>query len=233
MATLRIVGDVHGQTDRDNLCVRNARPYLEIIANIPYSIQVGDMGDGETYSQLVAEVDPARHRFYPGNHDHYDRLPPHCLGDFGAAQAGGVEFFFIRGAASTDRGKLIRVGRELGKTLWFGQEELTDDQMQAAELAYVAARPTIVLTHDAPTPIARFAWEYASRLGPPDPSAAFRPSRTSDFLARLWERHQPRLWLFGHYHRDWRYQDGSTQFVCVGQLSYVDINAAGEVSEPN
>jgi predicted phosphodiesterase len=191
------------------------------------------MGDGETYDQLIAEVDPGRHRFFPGNHDHYDRLPPHSLGDFGAVNCGGIDFFFVRGAASTDREKLVRRGRELGKTLWFEQEELTPEQMQAAELAYREARPQIVLSHDAPTEIARFAWQHARQANPPDPQGAFCPSRTSDFLARLLEHHQPRLWLFGHYHRDWRYRDGATLFVCVGQLSSVEIDQAGDVIGPS
>ncbi|MDX1947873.1 MAG: metallophosphoesterase [Pirellulaceae bacterium] len=229
MTTLRVVGDVHGQLDRDGLCVRNARPYLEIIADAPWSIQLGDMGDGETYDQLIAQVDASRHRFFPGNHDHYDCLPPHSLGDFGAVGWGGVHFFFIRGAASTDREKLVRRGRELGKTLWFAEEELTAEQMRQAEEQYLQAMPSIVISHDAPTDIARFAAQHSQALRPPDPSAVFHPSRTNDFLARLLQQHSPQLWLFGHHHRDWRYQHDATLFVCVGQLSYVDVDAAGNL----
>src|SRR4051812_34473689 len=96
-ASLRIIGDVHGQVDLDNLFTRNARPYFEIIAEARYSIQVGDMGAGETYDLLAANVDAGRHRFLPGNHEDYDRLPPHSLGDFGAVAWGGVDFFFVRG----------------------------------------------------------------------------------------------------------------------------------------
>jgi hypothetical protein len=229
MPTLRIIGDVHGQIDPDSLFTRNARPYLEIISGACCSIQVGDMGDGETYDQLVANVDPGRHRFFPGNHDHYDQLPPHSLGDFGAVCWGGVDFFFVRGAASPDRDRLVRLSRELGKTLWFEQEELTEEQMRAAERQYLQARPGIVLSHDAPTDIARLAWRHTLDLSPPNPGAVFRPSRTSDFLTRLLEHHAPRLWLFGHYHRDWSYREGETLFVCVGELSYVDVDPAGGV----
>src|SRR5262249_50197502 len=117
-SALRIIGDVHGQITTDDLYTNHARPYLEIIADAPYSIQVGDMGDGEPYQQLVSHVDASRHRFFPGNHDHYDRLPPHSFGDFGAIRWGGVDSFFVRGAASSDRDKLVRLGEELGKTLW-------------------------------------------------------------------------------------------------------------------
>ena len=41
------------------------------------------------------------------------------------------------------------------------------------------------------------------------------------------------LWLFGHHHRDWRYREGETLFVCVGELSYVDIDLAGAVHGPH
>ena len=232
MTPLRIIGDVHGQVDLDNLFTRGAQPYFDIIAGAPYSIQVGDMGDAEIYDLLAAKVDAERHRFFPGNHDHYNRLPPHSLGDFGAVTWGGVDFFFVRGAASFDRDKLVCLGKELGKTLWFEQEELTDRQMEVAQEEYLRARPKIVLSHDAPTEIARYAWQHARRLGPPNPEAIFRPSRTNDFLARLWEKHSPRLWVFGHHHQNWRYRENETQFVCVGELSYVDIGSAEDLRSP-
>jgi hypothetical protein len=229
MSILRIIGDVHGQIDPSNLLTRHARPYLEGIAETAYSVQVGDMGDAETYDQLAARVDAGRHRFFPGNHDHYDRLPPHSLGDFGAVCWGGVSFFFVRGAASSDRDKLMRLGRQVGKTLWFEQEELTDEQMRVSELDYVRSRPAIVLSHDGPTEIARFAWQHARRLAPPNPDARFHPSRTNVFLARLLAQHAPRLWVFAHHHRDWRYEENGTRFVCVGELSFVDVDADATV----
>jgi hypothetical protein len=230
MKTLRIIGDVHGQIHPEDVPGGQSQPYLEIIAGVPYSVQIGDMGDGETYHELVTDVDPRHHSFFPGNHDHYDHLPAHNLGDFGAVCWGGMEFFFVRGAESTDRGKLIRLGRELGKTLWFEQEELTEEQMQAAEEAYVRARPRIVLSHDGPTNIARLAWKNARKFGAPNPGAVFQPSRTTEFLARLLDHHPPRLWVFGHHHRDWKYQEDETLFVCVGELSYIDIDTTGQVS---
>lgn len=83
--TLRVIGDVHAQIGHADLFTRGARPYLEIIADDAYSIQLGHMGDGEAYAQPVDRVDAGRHRFFPGNHDHYTagpnpavhRMPPH------------------------------------------------------------------------------------------------------------------------------------------------------------
>lgn len=225
--TLRIIGDVHAQIGDDDLLKRGGRPYLQLIAGAEYSVQIGDMGDGLAYDQLREHVDLARHRFFPGNHDHYDQLPPHSLGDFGLVSHGGVEFFFVRGAASTDRDKLVRLGRELGKTLWYEEEQLTAEQMQAAEAAYKAARPKIMLTHDAPTDIARAVWRDTSR---PSPGESFRASRTNEFLAQLFELHQPRVWLFGHHHHNWRLREGATEFVCVGELVVVEVSAEGHLT---
>ena len=131
MSTLRVIGDVHAQFNLDDLMAGKPTPYLGGIADAQYSVQIGDMGDEETYARLVAEVDAERHRFFPGNHEHYDNLPPHSLGDYGTCNLGGVDFFFVRGAASADREKLLRLGKEMGRTLWYPQAELTADQMSA------------------------------------------------------------------------------------------------------
>jgi hypothetical protein len=229
MTMLRIIGDVHAQIGPDDVVRRHGRSYREIIAEADHSVQIGDMGDDEAYRSLVEHVDPARHRFFPGNHEHYVALPAHCLGDFGAVAWGDVEFFFVRGAASMDKAQLLEMGRQVGKTLWYEQEELTDAQLDAAERAYLQARPAIVLSHDAPTEIARMAWTHAMRLAPPNPEAAYRPSRTSEFLARLWGQHAPRLWAFGHYHRDWSDRAGETLFRCVGELSWIDVSPSAEI----
>ncbi len=230
---LRVIGDVHAQIGRADLFTRDSSPYLEIIAGRRLLNSVGGHGDRETYEQLIGHVDVGRHRFFPGNHEHYDGLPPHSLGDFGPVHWGGVDFFFVRGAWSTDRELLVQLGREQGKTLWFKQEELTDEEMHAALEEYSQTRPRIVLSHDAPTHVARLAWHNARRFSAPNPKAAFCASRTTDFLERLLEKHRPRLWLFGHHHRDWRHKEGGTFFICVGELSYVDIDSAGNVRSQN
>jgi hypothetical protein len=229
VSVLRIIGDVHAQIGPDDVVRRHGRSYLDIIADAEHSVQIGDLGDDEAYRSLVAHVDPTRHRFFPGNHEHYDALPPHALGDFGAVTLGGVEFFFVRGAASTDKAQLLEMSRQVGKLLWHAQEELTDAEMEAAERAYLAAQPAIMLSHDAPTEIASKAWAHAMRLAPPNPEAAYRPSRTSEFLSRLRRQHAPRLWAFGHYHRDLSEQSGATLFRCVGELSAIDASPDGEI----
>lgn len=229
MNRLRVIGDVHGQLDGEELATPGRRPYSELIADVAYSVQVGDMGDAETYEQLGILVDPVRHRFVPGNHDHYDCLPAHSLGDFGEVTLGGVSFFFIRGAASVDREKLITLGARLGRTLWFEGEELTEGEMRAAEVAYRQCSPAIVVSHDGPTEAAQAAFREAFRHRWCPPLSSFVRSRTNRFLDRLLALHRPRLWLFGHHHHNWSGWDGTTHFVCVGELCWGDITPAGKL----
>lgn len=225
MTQLRVIGDVHAQID---FALRRGAPtYLELIANCGHSVQLGDMGDGEAYAELEAQVDAQNHRFFPGNHDHYNCLPTHCLGDYGVATLGGVTFFFVRGAASTDKDKLLRVGRSRGRQLWFEEEELTDHQMSEAKELFGQVRPSIMITHEAPTRVARFVHHDTCRS-----KTTFGTSRTSEFLETLLEIHRPGLWLFGHYHRDWSYYEDDTRFCCVGELSFLDIDAKGTILRP-
>lgn len=139
MAVLRVIGDVHAQIDF--VIRKGKRSYLDLITDVPFSVQVGDMGDDEAYSLLASQVDSAAHRFFPGNHDFYDCLPEHCLGDFGEMLLGGVQFFFIRGAASVDKSKLLETGRRVERKLWFPEEELDDKQMDGARQQFVQSRP--------------------------------------------------------------------------------------------
>lgn len=189
-----------------------------------HSVQLGDLGDDEAYTEIESQVDSAAHRFFAGNHDHYHCLPVHSLGDFGEVTLGGVAFFFVRGAASMDKAKLLETGKRIGRQLWLAEEELRDDQMSAARQEYSAAKPQIMISHDAPTRIARFVCQETSRG-----EAEFVSSRTSDFLETLLETHRPKLWLFGHYHHDWEYAEFGTHFRCVGELSFVDIDPNGQL----
>ena len=227
MAKVRIIGDVHGLIQPEDLLHGKPHAYTDLIAGADFSIQVGDMGDEESYRQLDLHVDADRHRFFCGNHEQFGHLPRHCLGDFGAISWGGVDLFYIRGASSLDKQKLVQLGRQLGKTLWHEQEELTTQQMDAAEQEFLRAKPTIMLSHNAPTHIARFAWNHARRFSHPNLEAVFRESRTNAFLSRLLDQHAPRCWIFGHHHRNWKYTEAATTFACVGELSFLDVNQDG------
>lgn len=221
MTKLRIIGDVHGQIDF--ALKRNARPYLELIADCAYSVQVGDMGDAETYAELTSGVDPAHHRFFGGNHDHYDVLPKHSLGDFGTFSLGGIEFFFIRGARSSDREKLLERGKELGRKLWYEEEEIPESKHDSIVQAYLECRPNLVLSHTCPAHIVPFIHEHVRQQRRYPIHEKSESSITNHLLERLFDAHQPAKWCFGHYHNDWSYCELDTVFHCVGELSFFDI----------
>ena len=218
---LRVIGDIHGQIDF--VLRRGRQTYLDIIADCKHSVQVGDMGDAETYAELESQVDARHHRFFPGNHDHYDSLPGHTLGDFGLHTLGGVEFFFVRGARSGDKKKLVRVGRQLGRTLWFEEEELSAEQLALARDAYVASRPAIMLSHASPSHITTFVHDYIRGRDPHQIARNARPSPTTEMFVEMLDLHRPKVWCFGHHHHDWHYNEDGTDFYCVGELSYLDI----------
>lgn len=221
--SLRVIGDVHAQVDF--VINRKHIPYLEIVSGCDYSVQIGDMGDNETYLELIAKVNAEKHRFFGGNHDHYCNLPQHALGDFGLHSLGGVVFFFVRGARSNDKSKLLETGARVGKKLWFEEEEVSLCLHDSILEAYLDEKPDIVLTHTCPPSIGKFVKDFVSNQSrfPIKKSESVDDSRTGNLLERMLDNHRPNLWCFGHYHHDWHYNDGDTEFRCVGELSYFDI----------
>lgn len=228
---IRIIGDVHGQIavrpKRRERNVRDTFPrsplqvqretkrnYLELIEPASYSVQLGDLGFD--YAPL-AGVDPSRHRVIAGNHDNLPNVTPHFLGDFGMhtipLRTGAFEFFFVRGARSVD------IDRRIEGISWWADEELDDSRAAAALERYESRRPGIVISHDCPT-------EIVPAVATIDGDVV--PSRTTRLLQDCLEVHAPKLWLFGHHHRNWSFRHPcGTTFVCVGTLSYFDFDEYG------
>ena len=218
---LRIIGDVHGQVDF--VLKPPARTYLDLISECDHSIQIGDMGDAETYAELTTRVDPTHHRFFGGNHDHYHDLPVHSLGDYGRVQLGGIELFFVRGARSSDKQKLVNRGQQLGRKLWYEEEELPESEHDAILEAYLECQPRLVLSHTCPAHILPFIYEFVKQRSRYAVAGHGQSSPTNELLERLFEAHQPDTWCFGHYHHDWHYHEDGTDFRCVGELCFIDV----------
>lgn len=197
---LTLVGDVHS----------SVADYVRLVEHSEYSIQLGDLGFD--YS-LLEQLDPARHRFLPGNHDNYAALPPYALGDFGLWRIPGVEpedlsgeVFFVRGGFSIDR---------LSRTEnvdWFAQEELSDEQFARAIRLYAEVKPDFVISHDGPSSVIPYVSNYCPT------------SRTGQGLQAMLELHRPKRWFFAHYHCAWGKEIDGTLFFCLGELAAWDMD---------
>lgn len=196
-ANFRLIGDVHGRYG----------PYHRLLRKAKSTVQVGDFGF--KYETLSA-VDARRHMILGGNHDNYDEMPnwPHFFGDFGVHTVEGFgDIFFIRGGLSIDR-HLRTEGIS-----WWANEELSMAKCYEALAEYKRVRPNFVVSHECPQTVVPHVTE----------SLRIIPSRTNQLLEQLFAIHQPRTWVFGHYHKSWRKMIDGTQFVCLDELECLDF----------
>lgn len=202
---LRIIGDVHGYQ----------RTYKKLAQQSKYSIQVGDVGFD--YQELN-DLDDGCHRIIGGNHDNYDDLSPHFLGDFGVHEVPLFgRIFFIRGELSVDKAR-----RTPGRS-WWPQEELNYRQASDCVSLYKEVKPDFVISHGCPESILEEFYTNDDKL---------HPSATSQLLEACYKIHAPRTWVFGHHHRNKvMVQENGSMFICLNELCYIDLNAKDLISE--
>lgn len=208
---LRLIGDVHGK----------AKDYYKLIREVPYTIQVGDLGFADTYETLRF-IDPARDRMIEGNHDDYDNRCHFRLGEFGVHTVPNFgDIFFVRGAWSIDCKWRIAHERKGGDRIWWEQEELSIQELNEAIRLYKEVKPDFVISHDCP---------HSINLEISDPQFVKGcgyewpvPTRTSLALQTMFEAHQPQYWIFGHYHKSWVGHRDGTEFRCLAELEHLDF----------
>lgn len=201
---LTVIGDVHGLIDN----------YLYIARHSDYSLQIGDLGFRRDYNRGLTYLARTRHRVIAGNHDDYEvvNLWPHFLGDFGQASLGGVDFFFIRGERSIDY-----ESRTLGLD-YFENEQLSYlQQLKCLEL-YETVKPEIVISHGCPESIIPDVASYKTYNG-----QVLTPSSTAKHFQALFDIHQPKMWIFGHYHNSRVIKKGRCTFRCLSELEVYEI----------
>lgn len=196
-----IIGDVHGKYKRYHEIIREKDRH-------PYTIQLGDFGF--KYDTLN-NVDHTKHIILGGNHDNYDicHKYPHFLSDYGyMVDFNGIDFFYYRGAYSIDRDS-----RTIGID-WWKQEQIDIEGFMKARELYRLKKPDIVLTHDCPEFLVR---DYIG------PEGIIYQNITNWALGELYNIHQPRLWIHGHYHTSKTTTYGNTKFVCLDELEIYTI----------
>lgn len=201
---ITVIGDVHNKI----------AAYNRLTQQHDYSIQIGDMG----WDYHKIKADSSKHKFFGGNHENYPdyAASPHSIGDYGEYTLNGITFFFVRGAFSID----YRYQQAQG--WWFKDEELTAYQGIKCVTAYAQAKPDIVLTHTCPTSIAK-------KVGSPSvlrmlgfDHNTFR-TNTGELLQILFETHQPKHWIFGHFHKSHLLEADGTVFQCLPELGTTTI----------
>jgi len=214
---IRIIGDVHGKIDN----------YNQLIKQCDYSVQVGDLGFD--YSKIKA--DPACHRFVGGNHDNYDvyHNTSLSLGDYGTWQLNGIEFFFVRGSVSIDA--LPRISNYIlsGQKTWWYEEELSIEELEDAIDLYEQVQPDIMITHDCPSSIKHnfSSPQVMKHFGWPEDYSC----RTQQALSVMFQIHKPKLWFFGHWHRNWHRKIDGTRFFCINELDFLDLDGKMKVTK--
>lgn len=214
MALTRIIGDIHGM-------VNDYKVYAIDDFQGP-TIQVGDFGIGfgqsdYWYESLNEFQTAGNHRFIRGNHDNPDMCKeiPNWIPD------GTVEgdVMFIGGAWSIDN-PVAPPGwyrRTAGVDWWF-DEECSDEKFEQMYETYKQVKPRVMITHDCPERVSyNMFWGSGFIKGP------VYPNRTSQWLNRFIDAHQPDEWYFGHWHNTMDYKYGRTFFKCIGELDYVDV----------
>lgn len=215
-----IIGDVHGKVHAYHRLVR--------LLKQP-TIQVGDFGFKASHEWHRSHMDPEQHKVLFGNHDYYPMLnEPHSLGDY-AFLDGGI--MAIRGAKTFDKmcatwvwhetgehtkeEKFEVVPRHEGVDLFEWQEELDYDKCGEVIDKFQEHRPSIVISHDCPAMVRQEMMK--------DSNGEVRKSRTDHMLQNCFEKHQPDLWIYGHYHRFFDRRIEGTRFVCLEELQIMEI----------
>lgn len=215
---VRFIGDVHGKFGR----------YKTLLADSPYpTIQVGDMGLGfrnratgawssnPPYDQMAA----GGHLFIRGNHD----SPGACARHSQWIKDGTVvdDMMFIGGALSIDKEY-----RTEGFS-WWADEELPQQRLDALVHECAIVKPKIMVTHECPESIAEIIVGRIPDLRGGriklDPRFA---SRTRVAFQEMFEAHQPKLWIFGHWHVPLDEAVAGTRFICLPELAFIDIDTA-------
>jgi hypothetical protein len=228
MSKLRAIGDIHG-------CINKAKrlPYLPTYIDMvnelgpdDISVQLGDMGFD--YKPLK-NVSWRNHMFIPGNHENYDTLPTciHSFGDYGFVDGRVYEFFFVRGGFSIDKRYRVRA-EQLGQgKSWWAEEELNHAQGLACLQEYETVKPAVVMSHDCPSSV-------SNMIGNPDILQAFgwpadMVTTSQELMQQMLDIHRPKLWIFGHYHKNIGFTYKDTHFICVDERHYIDFDRSWNI----
>lgn len=219
------IGDAHGKIKDLLQLITRLRTFKDSNRTPGRIIQLGDMGLG--FSGVILPPQDDAFAFIRGNHDSPSlcRQHPNYARDWGMYNG----IFLVAGAYSIDSDWRIQwQNQNPGKHVWWPDEELPDEQLEAAYQQYLVSRPNIVATHEAPASVGRQILECGFRIE----KSSCIASRTAVALQRMFAKHQPEHWFFGHYHRSWQTEIEGTTFTCLNELESVTLRTTREETTP-
>jgi hypothetical protein len=204
---IRCIGDAHGKIDR----------YIAMIQGIEKSVLLGDVGMG--FHGVELPISPPGNRFIRGNHDD----PSVCKKHPNFVPDGTYEngIMYIGGAWSIDYEWRQRYENGTGVRIWWSDEEVSYEQGFHCIQHYETHHPQIMLTHDCPT-------EAAHQI---NSNHTWDTSRTRSMFDSMLMMHRPKLWVFAHHHVDMNFVIDGTTFICLDELSHIDIQEENFLEE--
>jgi hypothetical protein len=192
---------------------------------------LGDFGFHETYSELFhSDICHDKHKILLGNHDDYKTASKmrNVLPRYGRDWKGAL-LFYVSGAMSPDR----HIRQSEGEP-WYSEEEMSFPEMFGCYTAYKdnARAPDIVIAHTAPTIMKKHMLGnhdsfMSENFGYHDGFV----ENTTLLLDKLIKYTAPKFFICGHFHRDFDMEVQGTRYICLNELSYIDIetNEDGEL----
>ncbi len=196
---LRIIGDVHGE-----------HLQLTALAKHHHAIQIGDVGFGFN-RDLDKALDDAFERrpelrFIRGNHDKPSKCKSHPRHIASGMDPSGI--FFVGGGYSIDKDARVP------GVSWWEDEQHSYEEFEKLIDEYRLAKPHMVISHEGPKVATHKMFEPQWEI----------TSRTAQALGIMWKIHQPKLWVFGHWHKNKEVVVGATRFICAGENQARDLH---------
>lgn len=204
MRKLRLIGDIHGD-------LHEIYSLIQTMYDYDLTIQLGDFGIGFGAEDYLPDLNPEFVRILQGNHDNPSLIKqfPNDLGRFGVFDFYGYKIFFVAGAQSID--EYIRKPQ----INWWHNEQLGfKEQNDCLDLwEEVCESIDLVISHDCPLDVTR----WILRQEP-------RGSATGRLLQEMFKIHEPPLWIFAHYHINFKCKMNKTEFKCLGLNKQLVLN---------
>ena len=121
---------------------------------------------------------------------------------------GYSDIFYINGAKSIDR------ERRVENVDWFNTEQHTLNELYDLMGSFVINKPEIVISHTIPTEVKRIMFQGIK---------TYDTSRTESVMDLMFQEHQPKIWIFGHFHVSYTFHYKGCSFICLGHDQIMKI----------